>query len=212
LREGTPSLDLAPGSSARVVSVEGTTLLIRPRGVDDELPYEADELRITKEAPPKPEPAKNARPAKSTAAKPPTTSSHPVTPTPATPNPAPTPAAEKPAPRVDPPAAKPAKSPARRPAKKAPASVTVTVYGSAENEWSVSVTRGARKPQRSRPLSAESVDAAVRQLGDDAALDTVQALMHAARDEAQRRVEELSRELEAARQALAELGGESPAP
>ncbi|MGB6038217.1 MAG: hypothetical protein WBG39_00030, partial [Gordonia sp. (in: high G+C Gram-positive bacteria)] len=67
LREGTPSLGLAPGASARVLSIDGTTLTVKPSGVNDELPYEADELRITKNPPPepaKPKPAKSvARPA-----------------------------------------------------------------------------------------------------------------------------------------------------
>ncbi len=165
LREGTPSLGLAPGSSARVVSVDGTTLVVRPRGVDAELPYEADELRMTKNVPEAPAPRTGSSSRK------------------ATPGPA-----------------------ARRSAARgAPKSVTVTLYGSAENEWSVAVTRGARKPQRSRKVTPESADAAVRELGDPAAAEAVTTLLHAAREEAQRRVEELSRELEAARQALAAL-------
>ncbi|WP_157851055.1 hypothetical protein [Gordonia phthalatica] len=32
LREGTPSLNLVPGSSARVMSVSGSTVVVRPRG------------------------------------------------------------------------------------------------------------------------------------------------------------------------------------
>ena len=54
LCEGTPSLGLAAGASARVVSVSGSTVTVRPRGVDDELPYEADELRMTRELTAKP--------------------------------------------------------------------------------------------------------------------------------------------------------------
>ncbi|MFG1782250.1 translation initiation factor [Rhodococcus oryzae] len=48
LIEPTPSLNLAAGCSARVLSVQGTTLMLRPKGVNDELPFEADELRFTR--------------------------------------------------------------------------------------------------------------------------------------------------------------------
>ncbi|NGP05888.1 translation initiation factor, partial [Rhodococcus sp. 14C212] len=49
LIEGIPSLGIAPGTSARAVSVAGRTVTVRPKGVDDELPFEAEELRLTKE-------------------------------------------------------------------------------------------------------------------------------------------------------------------
>ncbi|NGP30036.1 translation initiation factor, partial [Rhodococcus aetherivorans] len=49
LIEGIPSLGIAPGASARAVSVAGRTVTVRPKGVDDELPFEAEELRLTKE-------------------------------------------------------------------------------------------------------------------------------------------------------------------
>ena len=166
LREAVPGLGLAAGVSARVVSVAGTTVTVRPRGVDDELPFEADELRMTKTAPPEPAPAPKAAPT---------------------------------------PAAKPA---TRRPAKRGPQAVTITVHGTVDNEWSVAVTRGGTKPQRARRVTAEAVDAAVEALGDTAAGEAVTALLNAARDEAQRRVEELSRELEAAKAALAALDTE----
>lgn len=203
LREGTPSLNLTPGSSARVMSVSGTTVVIRPRGVDDELPYEADELRMTKNPPPPPEPKVAAAP-KAKAPAPARTA-----------DPAPAPATTPPvtkSPATQPPAAKtPAtKTPAKKPARakatgtKA-ASVTVTLYGSADNEWVVAVTRGARKPNRSRPVPVESVESAVRELGDEATVDAVTTLMHAAREAAQRRVDELSAQLAQAREALAAL-------
>lgn len=66
LNDATPSLGLAAGCSARVVSVDGATVLIRPKGVNDELPFEADELRRTRL--PAKAPARSARPA---SAKPP---------------------------------------------------------------------------------------------------------------------------------------------
>jgi hypothetical protein len=70
LIEPTPSLNLAAGCSARVLSVQGTTLLLRPKGVNDELPFEADELRLTRN-PAVPVKAKGAKavPAKAAPAK-----------------------------------------------------------------------------------------------------------------------------------------------
>ncbi|WP_040517326.1 DUF6319 family protein [Gordonia neofelifaecis] len=199
LREGTPSLGLTPGASARVLSISGTTVTIKPRGVDDELPYEADELRITKNPPPAPEKPKKAAPRKSAAPTPSGSGAAPKSPTvAATPTVADATPAKKPA------AAKPVR---RASTRKAPSSVTVTVFGSADNEWSVSVTRGGRKPARSRTVAPDSVESAMRELGDDAALDAASSVLNAAREEAQRRVEELSRELQAAREALAALEG-----
>ncbi|WP_161897001.1 DUF6319 family protein [Gordonia spumicola] len=196
LREGMASLGLAAGASARVVSIDGSTVTIRPTGVDDELPFEADELRITKKAPAVPEPA-TAKPRKAKTTPAPTTNRPPLPPR-ETPVTSTTPAAK--------PAAKPAAR--RAPTKKATSSVTVTIYGTADNEWSIAMVRGGKKPQRSRPVTPEAVDSAMRELGDDTARDAVTSLLHAAREEAQRRVEQLSRELDAARQALAAL--ESP--
>ncbi|NLG45106.1 DUF6319 family protein [Gordonia sp. (in: high G+C Gram-positive bacteria)] len=214
MREATPSLGLAAGASARVISIDGTTVTVKPSGVDDELPYEADELRITKAAPPAPEKPKKAAPARKAAPKP--------APAP-TPAPAPAPAkkaapAAKPAPAApttepaSPVAKKPAQKPAakvvrRTGAKKPPASVTVTLFGSSDNEWSVAVTRGGRKPARSRTVAPDSVESALSELGDGTAFDAAASVLNAAREEAQRRVEELSRELQAARDALAALEG-----
>lgn len=102
LVEGIPSLGIDPGTSARVVSISGSTVMVRPKGVDDELPFETDELRATREpAGTKRAPTKTARtsggakpaPAKAAPAKVP-----PVQP--ATPRAtASRPAAQKPAPR-----------------------------------------------------------------------------------------------------------------
>ncbi|MBM7366541.1 DUF6319 family protein [Gordonia hydrophobica] len=211
LREGTPSLGLAPGASARVVSIDGTTLTIKPRGVDDELPYEADELRITKTAPPAPEKPKRAAPVRKAVAPkpaavarttPPAAPLKAAAPTPPTTTAATTPADKKTAPK------KTTTTPARRAgAKKPPASVTVTLFGSSDNEWSVAVARGGRKPARSRSVAPDSVESAMRELGDAATIDATSSILNAAREEAQRRVEELSRELQAARDALAALEG-----
>jgi hypothetical protein len=194
-------LGLAEGASARVISIDGSTLTVSPTGVDDELPFEADELRMSKKAPPKPEVAKPKRQAKPRTAS--AGASAPTAPTrtadaqrSTAPAPQPTDAPPKQTPK---PAAK------RAAAKKATASVSVTIHGTADNEWSVSLVRGARKPQRSRPVTPEAVDAAMRSLGDAPAHEAVTALLNAAREEAQRRVEQLSRELDEARQALAAL-------
>lgn len=104
LREPIPTLDLAAGSSARVVSIVGGSLMVKPRGIDDELSFEADELRLTRRAPEPPAkktaakraPAKKSTaakkaPAKKTATKAPATVSTGGSPRPAT-------AAKKPAP------------------------------------------------------------------------------------------------------------------
>lgn len=105
LVEGIPSLGIDPGTSARVVSISGSTVMVRPKGVDDELPFEVDELRATREpAGTKRAPAKAARasgaakpaPAKPVPAK--VASVQPASPQPASPQPAsPQPTAPKPA-------------------------------------------------------------------------------------------------------------------
>ncbi|MBS9375011.1 DUF6319 family protein [Rhodococcus sp. B50] len=95
LVEGIPSLGIDPGTSARVVSISGSTVTVRPKGVDDELPFEVDELRATREpAGTKRAPAKAAR--TSAVAKPAPAKAAPAkaeTPRPA----APKPVAQKPA-------------------------------------------------------------------------------------------------------------------
>lgn len=57
LVEGVAGLGLAPGASARVVAVDGTTVTAKPAGVDDQLPFDAKELRGTRN----PKPMKTAR-------------------------------------------------------------------------------------------------------------------------------------------------------
>ncbi len=209
LVEGTPSLGLEPGSSARVISVDGQTVVVRPRGVDDELPFEADELRRSKNPPPGPAPKKTApakkAPAKKALQQTATTTTAPP-PSPASPSAAPTPAPApvRPAPTQS--------APAKRASATsgAPTSVTVTLHGAPDNTWSVAVARGARKPQRARPVSPDAVEAAVAGLGDPSSLEAVTTLLHAAREEARQRVDALSRELEEARQALAALTESGP--
>lgn len=197
LREATPSLGIEAGCSAKVVSVEGNTVLIRPRGVNDELPFEAEELRMTRKAP---EPAKPVRPAKSVA--PAATTPKPATaPRPAV---APTPTAT-PAPVATTAPAAPA-APAPRRAKKAPVGVSVTIHAGAEDDWTVTVTHGAKRPGKAAPVSPDAVDRAMRELGDPVALEAVQSVISAAREAAEQRIAALSKELEDARRALEALG------
>ncbi|MBD8507887.1 translation initiation factor [Hoyosella sp. G463] len=57
LREPITGLGLEEGASARVVSIDGSSIIVKPTGVNDEIPFEAHELRRTREAP---QPAKRA--------------------------------------------------------------------------------------------------------------------------------------------------------
>ncbi|OZF38498.1 translation initiation factor [Rhodococcus sp. 14-2483-1-1] len=205
LREPNPSLGLSDGTSAKVISIDGTTVTISPKGVNDELPYEAEELRITRNAATPPAPAKRV-PAKKVAA--------PVSAAPAraeavaakpTTGPAPAKAVvEQPKAVVEPPRAQPQQQAPRR-GKKAPGGVSVTIHAGADNDWSVTVTQGAKRPTKAQPVSPESVSRAVRELGDPIARDAVEAVISHAREEAARRVAELSRQLEEARTTLAAL-------
>ncbi|TFI40370.1 translation initiation factor [Rhodococcus sp. 1R11] len=224
LREPNPSLGLPDGTSAKVVSIDGNTVTISPKGVNDELPYEAEELRITRNPATPPAPAKRI-PAKKTASTAPvskpavapksspsstqTTASAPTTPSASTT--ASTSSAAPTSVPVTAAAAKPAAAGAastgsapRRP-KKAPGGVSVTIHAGADNDWSVTVTQGAKRPSKAQPVSPESVSRAVRELGDVTARDAVEAVISHAREEAARRVAELSRQLEEARTTLAAL-------
>ncbi|QCQ92750.1 DUF6319 family protein [Rhodococcus sp. SGAir0479] len=222
LREATPSLGIEAGCSAKVVSVEGNTVIIRPKGVNDELPFEAEELRMTRKAPepvaPSKTPARTAAPARPKAAAPAATRSVAPAPAPATapapPKPvAPAPSAARPAPAKT---AAPAPAPAsaasapapapRRPAKKPQGGVSVTIHAGADNEWTVTVALGAKRPSKAVPVSPDAVDRAVRELGDPAALDAVTSVISAAREAAEERVAALSKELEDARRMLEALG------
>lgn len=207
LREATPSLGIEAGCSAKVVSVEGNTVVISPKGVNDELPFEAEELRMTRKAP---EPVKPTRPAKAAAPAPkpaaapaPKPAAAPAPKPASTPKPAPTPAA------VTSTAPQAPLAPAPRRAKKAPAGVSVTIHAGAENDWTVTVTHGAKRPGKATPVSPDAVDRAMRELGDDVALEAVQSVISAAREAAEQRIAALSKELEDARRALEALGSTS---
>ncbi|WP_206487509.1 DUF6319 family protein [Rhodococcus sp. KRD162] len=225
LREPNPSLGLPEGTSAKVVSIDGTTVTISPKGVNDELPYEAEELRITRNAATPAAPAKRV-PAKKVAAAstpPPSTRTDSTrTAASVTAQPKAVSADSRAVPVEDKPRAAarktasgastagqtPPQTPRRetaRRAKKAPSGVSVTIHAGADNDWSVTVTHGAKRPTKAQPVSPESVSRAVRELGDPTARDAVEAVISHAREEAAVRVAELSRQLEEARTTLAAL-------
>lgn len=221
LIEATPSLGLPAGCSAKVISVDGTTVLIRPKGVNDELPFEADELRMTRtpsqpvKTKPQPKPDAPAPRTRSTAARAALDRSAasaakntPRQPKPDTPPPSASPTTPKdaaPMPDATPDAAA-APAPKRPRRTKEPAGVSVTLHAAADGQWSVTVAHGTKRPGKAAPVSPDAVERAVRELGDPAAQDAVTAVLDAARESAARRVEELSRQLEEARVALESLG------
>ncbi|MBY6349542.1 DUF6319 family protein [Rhodococcoides corynebacterioides] len=193
LREATPSLGLEAGASARVVSIDGTTVTVSPAGVDDRLPYEAEELRRSRTAPVAAPTARAPRAPRAARTPRPT----PTTPAPAAPT-APV-AAPTPTPAPTPAPAKPRRS------KSAPVSIGVTVASGPDDTWTVTVSHGARKAGRPTVVTADRVLEAVRALGDPAASEAVEEKVEAARAAARERVEVLSRELEDARRALDRL-------
>lgn len=211
LRDAMPSLNLETGASARVVSIDGTTVTVSPRGVDDQLPFEADELRRN-------------RPAAATTA---TAAVRRRTPEPAPPKPQPTSSSKtdveesnsarpsrKARPTTDAPprAAESAPAPATttrssRKAKAPTAPTTVTITAAGESTWTLSVAVGTRKLAKPVEITADRVARAMRELDDETAIAAVDAVIESARTAAQRRIDELSQELEAARAALANLDG-----
>ncbi|MFC0452678.1 DUF6319 family protein [Rhodococcus jostii] len=197
LREAMPSLGLEAGASAKVIAVQGNTVQIRPKGVDDELPFEAEELMMRRIPAPKPAaaPAAPAAPVvhQEIEPGPPPAPKAPAAKTVATPQPA----AAVP---------KPAAAPAKRAGKKVPAGVSVTIHAGADNDWSVTVAHGAKRPGKAVPVSPDAVERAVRELGEETAIEAVESIIVAARNLAAARVDELSRQLEDARKALEALG------
>ncbi|MFE5642305.1 DUF6319 family protein [Rhodococcus sp. NPDC056516] len=198
LREATPSLGIEAGTSAKVVSVDGNTVLIRPKGVNDELPFEAEELRINRvsaspaKLAPRPKPVVESEPLMEPLVE-------PVRPKPrAQAAPAPV-SATPPVPAATP-------RPAVKRAKKLPAGISVTIHAGADNDWSVTVTQGAKRPGKAVPVAPDAVERAVRELGEPTAIEAVESIIVAARDMAAARVDELSRQLEEARKMLEALG------
>jgi hypothetical protein len=179
LREPLLSLGLPAATSARVVSVAGTTVTVRPKGVDDDVPFEARELassRAAATAPP-------ARPPRVPRVRRPDT--------PAT-------AAV---------VAAPAPTPPRAPRPRRRTSVTVLLSGRADGGWTVEHALAGARPSRPAPVSPEAVARAVRALGHRATGEAVDAVLEHARAAAQAQVAELTAQLERARAELEALGG-----
>lgn len=183
LREPLTSLGLPAGASARVVAVQGTTVTVRPKGVDDDVPFEARELAGSRAAATAPPP----RPPRAPRA--PRARNHSV-PAPASPV-------------VD--APKPARPPAAR--SRRTASVTVLLSGTPDGGWFVEHAVGGGRSSRPAAVSAESVARAVQSLGHPATSEAVDTVLEHARGVAQAQVAELSARLEQARVELAALGG-----
>ena len=188
LREPLISLGLPAGASARVVSVHGTTVTVRPKGVDDDVPFEARELAGSRAAAMAPPPR---------APRAPRVRNHSV----------PTPAASVGDEPAAPVGGEP--EPTRRPAPRSrrTASVTVLLSGTPDGGWSVEHAVGGRRSSRPAAVSAESVARAVQALGHAATSEAVDAVLEHARVAAQAQVAELSARLERAREELEALGG-----
>lgn len=85
------------------------------------------------------------------------------------------------------------------------AAVSVTITSAGESTWTVSVTQGSKKVGKPTEVTADRVARAMRELDDATAIAAVDEVIESARAAAQKRIEELSSELEAARAALAHL-------
>lgn len=182
LREPLSSLGLAAGSSARVVAVDGTTVTVRPKGVDDDVPFEARELASSRAAATAPPPRAARAPRAPRVRR--------------APAPAPAPVA------ADPPPVPRSAARARR-----AGSVTVMLSGAADGGWTVEHALGGARPTRAAPVSPEAVARAVHALGHAATSAAVDAVLEHARAAAQAQVAELSARLEQARAELSALGG-----
>ncbi|MEE3850173.1 DUF6319 family protein [Gordonia sp. LSe1-13] len=179
-------------------------MTVSPKGVDDQLPFEADELHKTRPATGSAAPARRQSapapaPARSVRGRPsekPTAlgSSRPVP-------------AEATAQTTTP---KPPAARTQRRAKTSAAAVSVTVTAAGEGTWTVSVLHGSRKQGKATEVSSDRVARAMHALGDEAAVAAVEGVIESARTAAQKRVDELSHELAAARATLAQLDGPAP--
>lgn len=196
LRDPMPSLDLAAGASARVISIDGSTVMVSPKGVDDQLPFEADELQKSRTPVPAPAPARQ-RPLKTTPAPPAPT--RPLKTVSAPPKREPEPA------NTVPTDVKPAPPKTARRTKSPTAAVSVTITSVGESTWTVSVAHGNKRQGKPAEVTSDRVARAMHALGDDAAITAVEAVIESARAATQKRIDELSQELEAARAVLAHL-------
>jgi hypothetical protein len=197
------------GGSARVVSVgevdEGEFIQVRPAGSRDMMfcsPSELTRARPPRKRKPAPEarepvaePVAVSKPAPEKSA--PRSAAPPATPAAIV-------ESSSPATEVDtPPAPTARKSAERRPPS---AEVTVTLFASAEGEWTVEVTVGKKRVVRSVPVQPAEVAKAARSLPAPVT-EAIEASLAAARKRQTERVEQLRAELEAAQQALRELSG-----
>lgn len=180
LVEAVPGLGLAAGASARVVEIAGSTVTVKPTGVDDQLPYEARELRATKQpkpvkrAPKASAPAKAVAPAKSAAA----------------------------APKRG---TKASSGGGDGTGARAARSVAVTLHVGSDNAAVLKVTPNAQKPAGAREVPLAAVHKALAGLGDKEARAAVDDVLSAARDAAADRVAALQAELAVAKKSLAAL-------
>ena len=201
LRDPMPALGLEAGVSARVLSIDGTTVIASPKGVDDQLPFEAEELHRTRAAAasataPRPRASSSGRAAPPAApAKSPRSAQHTAKP--------PSESGSARSPRESAPPTVTAKTTRR--AKPGTAAVSVTVTAVDATTWKVSVMHGTKKLGKATEVTADRVANAMRELGDTTAISAVDDVIESARAAAQKRIDELNDELETARAALAQL-------
>lgn len=194
LRDAVPSLGVDAASSARVVSVEGSTVTVRPKGVGDDVPFDAGELYSTKAAATHAATAVAGTRTARVAARGPA----PRLPVPVRP----AAAQELRAPRA--PAAREVPDVPKATARRATTAqrISVTISGTAAGGWTVQCTQGVRKLGDPAPVTADAVVRAVAALGDEAVSTAVSEVLDAARRAAAERVAELRAELERAQTAL----------
>jgi hypothetical protein len=207
------------GRSAKVVALtepyEGDFIQVRPTGSHDELSFSPNELtmdkpprrrRTAEPEPPAPEPVEPAPPTdeldellvvRERPAKKRRTQAQPES----------QPPAHEPAKPARNEQTKPARGEQAKPGRgrsRQPAPITVTLSSNPEGEWTVEVLTGSRRSVKPQPVPAGSVASAAKALGGDIEA-AIEGAISAARDQQRARVEQLEAELEAARQALAEL-------
>ncbi|MFE3541696.1 DUF6319 family protein [Nocardia sp. NPDC059177] len=221
LAEGKPpmvwftaaAVGVAEGKSGKVVALgdpaDGDFLQVRPTGSKDVLSFGPSEVTLTKPArgttvapggSPRTRPESVPEPSNRKD----TTVTQPTT----LPSAAPTPPRSL-APVPDEPA-KPAaprqpKAPAARKPKAPEVTVTVTLTGTADGEWTVDVVNGKKRSVKGLAISSAAVAQAAKILHPEVA-EVVAGILDAARDAQQQKVAALQAELEAAQRLLAELG------
>lgn len=216
----TPAaVGVVTGGSAKVVSVgevaEGEFIQVRPAGSRDVMFCSSSELtrvRPPRRRKPQPEPVTAAAPpaGKAPPARTPLEKAAPAKTPPGKVRPSSAASAAH-AVRADPPAPvseAPGPAPARRSAERraTSAEVTVTLFASAEGEWTVEVMVGKKRVVRALPVQPAEVAQAARSLPEPVT-EAIEASLAAARTRQTERVEQLRAELESAQRTLRELGG-----